>query len=99
MDPWRCAVVQVKTDPDRYRSFLLRLWKEAPEMPWRYQVHCVATGEELRFAELEQVMAYLREVAGGTYRPEPDWIAHPQDARTEDYGPPGAGARYLSGGS
>lgn len=31
-------------DPDRYRSYLLRLWREAPGAPWRCQVQCVGTG-------------------------------------------------------
>lgn len=62
------TVARVVADPERYQSFLLRLWKETPDLPWRYQVHCVATGDEYRFSELDQVIAFLKGAAGG---PEP----------------------------
>lgn len=59
------TVARVVADPERYQSFLLRLWKETPELPWRYQVHCVSTGDEYRFSELDQVIAFLQGAAGG----------------------------------
>ena len=46
-------------DPERYRSYLLRLWREAPGAPWRCQVQCVGTGRALRFAGLAQMLEFL----------------------------------------
>ncbi len=68
------------TDPERYQSFLLRLWKETPELPWRFQVRCVSTGDEYRFAELEQVLAFLRNAAAGEGELEVDWRGQLEDA-------------------
>ena len=72
----------VTTDPERYQSFLLRLWKETPELPWRFQVRCVSTGKEHRFSELEQVLAFLQEAAAGERGLEADWEGRPGDARS-----------------
>ncbi len=68
------------TDPERYQSYLLRLWKETPDLPWRFQVHCVSTGDEHRFAELDQVLAFLRNAAAGDHTFEPEWGGDPGDA-------------------
>ena len=53
-------------DPARYRSYLVRLWREAPGEPWRCQMHCVTTGRERRFAGLTELFEFLQaEAAGG----------------------------------
>jgi hypothetical protein len=53
-------------DPDRYRSYLLRMWREAPDAPWRCQVQCVGTGRERRFGGLAELFEFLlAEAAGG----------------------------------
>lgn len=53
-------------DPDRYRSYLLRLWREAPGSPWRCQVSCVGTGRQKRFATLAELFEFLvGDAAGG----------------------------------
>jgi hypothetical protein len=53
-------------DPDRYRSYLVRLWREAPGAPWRCQVRCVSTGRERRFARLAELFEFLvADTAGG----------------------------------
>ena len=49
----------LSVDPDRYRSYLLRLWREAPDAPWRCQVQCVGTGREERFAGLAEMFEFL----------------------------------------
>ena len=46
-------------DPERYRSYVLRLWREAPDAPWRVQVHCVQSGVERRFAGLVGLFQFL----------------------------------------
>ena len=56
------AVVIV--EPERYRSYLLRMWHESPGAPWRVQVHCVQDGSERRFAGLAGLFEFLAEEAG-----------------------------------
>lgn len=46
-------------DAGRYRSYLLRFWREASDGPWRSQVHCVGTGQERRFADLAGLFGFL----------------------------------------
>lgn len=46
-------------DAERYRSYLLRLWRESPGVPWRVHLHCVQTGAERRFAGLAALFAFL----------------------------------------
>lgn len=54
-------------NPTRHRSYLLRLWKETPNTPWRVHLQSVHTGEQHRFSNLEQMLAFLR----GTLEDEP----------------------------
>jgi len=49
----------------QYRSYLLRLWREAPGAPWRCQVQCVGTGQERRFAGLAELFEFLVADADG----------------------------------
>lgn len=70
MDELRPAISRT-IDPDRYRSYLLRLWRQGPSMPWRCQVQCVGTGQELRFAGLAELFEFLAaDAAGGSERGE-----------------------------
>ena len=59
------AVAVHNIDPDRYRSYLVRLWREAPGGAWRCQVLCVGTDRELRFAGLEELFEFLVTDAAG----------------------------------
>ncbi len=52
-------VAKAGADPGRYRSYLVRLWREAPSGPWRCHVQCVSTGRELRFAGLQGLFDFL----------------------------------------
>jgi hypothetical protein len=54
---WQTAIHSI--DPDRYRSYLLRLWREAPGAPWRCQVQCVGSGDERRFAGIQEMFQFL----------------------------------------
>ena len=69
MDDTRPAV-PFGTDPTRYRSYLLRLWREATGATWRCQVQCVGSGRVRRFdgqARLfEFLEAELRDTATAT---------------------------------
>jgi hypothetical protein len=62
----RKPVAAHSVDPHRYRSYLLRLWREAPGSPWRCQICCAGTGRERRFATLAELFEFLvADAAGG----------------------------------
>lgn len=44
--------------PD-YRSYLLRLWRETADLPWRATLEDPRTGEQYGFASLARLFAYL----------------------------------------
>lgn len=46
-----------------YHSFLLRLWQEQADAPWRASLQNVQTGAVVRFASLNALMAFLQEQA------------------------------------
>lgn len=45
----------------QYRSYLLRLWCEAPDRHWRASLEDPGTGKRMGFAALEQLFAFLME--------------------------------------
>ncbi|RIK40704.1 MAG: hypothetical protein DCC55_14205 [Chloroflexi bacterium] len=42
-----------------YRAYLVRMWQEHPQSPWRASVHNAQTGEKRVFSDLEQLVAFL----------------------------------------
>ena len=52
-------------DPTRYRSYLLRLWREQAGLPWRCQVQCVRSGKVRRFDGLDGFCEFLVDELGG----------------------------------
>jgi len=46
-----------------YHSYLLRLWRDGANHPWRASLHCSATGEKFAFADLLSLFAFLLEQA------------------------------------
>ncbi|MCA9933039.1 MAG: hypothetical protein H6662_05895 [Ardenticatenaceae bacterium] len=42
-----------------YRAFLLRLWRDDTDMPWRASLENPHTGERQHFAKPEYLMAFL----------------------------------------
>lgn len=46
------------TNPN-YRSYLLRLWRDQPDDPWRAALQSTATGERINFAEIPQMFEFL----------------------------------------
>jgi hypothetical protein len=56
-------VAAFDTDAMRYRSYLLRLWRESPGEPWRCQVRCVGSGHERRFGSLARLFEFLEAEA------------------------------------
>ncbi len=43
-----------------YHSYLLRLWQDGPQGPWRASLCDVATSEWINFAEIASLLTYLR---------------------------------------
>ena len=43
-----------------YRSYLLRLWREGREGPWRISLRSSEGGARRGFADLDHLMAYLQ---------------------------------------
>ena len=78
MTGWRyCG--GMKTEPNHYYAYLLRLWPEHTEAEgaagWRATLEDARSGERLGFASLEQLFAHLMTIAEthgkGTYEPPP----------------------------
>ena len=49
--------------PAEYHSYLLRLWRNGPQQPWRASMQCTATGEFHQFAALEYLFHFLQAQA------------------------------------
>lgn len=47
--------------PVTYHSYLIRLWQDHVQGPWRASAHCVQTGETVRFGSIEALLAYLMD--------------------------------------
>ncbi len=45
--------------PAGYQAYLVRLWQESPRGPWRALTKDARTGDEVRFATLEQLFLFL----------------------------------------
>ncbi|MBV7333693.1 hypothetical protein KFU94_36760 [Chloroflexi bacterium TSY] len=42
-----------------YRAYLVRLWQDEPDKPWRASAQSVQSGEVVRFASLQALFAFL----------------------------------------
>jgi hypothetical protein len=60
------------TERPAYQSYLLRLWRVpgGAGQPWRASLHDPLTGERQGFADLEALLAYLRDQIEGESAPE-----------------------------
>jgi hypothetical protein len=54
-----------RIDPDRYRSYMVRLWREASGAPWRCHVQCVGRDQARCFAGLAELFEFLEADAAG----------------------------------
>jgi len=72
-----------------YHSYLLRLWRDNSNHPWRASLQSTATGEKLAFADLLTLLAFLVEQL--TVDEEASELAHLvtwlQTQMTERHGP------------
>ena len=58
------------TEPDSYRylAYLVRLWREGDENPWRVTLKDPHTGERRTFANLHHFIDFLEEQTGEDLR-------------------------------
>ncbi len=43
-----------------YLVYVLRLWRDGPDAPWRAALECSRTGERFPFASLADLFAFLQ---------------------------------------
>jgi hypothetical protein len=48
-----------------YHSYLLRLWRDGEQRPWRASLHCPSTGTLHHFAKMAYLIAFLEAQTGG----------------------------------
>ena len=48
-----------------YQAYMLRLWQESDELPWRASLQNPHTGEQKNFATLAHLYAFLEEQTKG----------------------------------
>jgi len=49
--------------PPSYRSFLVRLWRDPPDGPWRGEVESIQSGELVCVGSLEDCIRIMRRAA------------------------------------
>lgn len=49
--------------PAEYHSYLLRLWRNAPQGTWRASMQCTITSEFYHFADVEHLLDFLQAQA------------------------------------
>lgn len=49
--------------PLTYSAYLLRLWRDSEQSPWRASLEDAQSGERHGFADLEQLFSFLRRQA------------------------------------
>jgi hypothetical protein len=47
-----------------YHSYLLRIWRDGPQRPWRASMQCAATGTVHYFADITHLLAFLQAQVG-----------------------------------
>ena len=51
--------------PGAYHAYLVRLWQDSADAPWRALSRDAETGEEHRFATIEQLFLFLHRQTQG----------------------------------
>lgn len=58
-----------------YHAYLVRLWRDDRQQPWRAELVSPRTGEAVRFGTAEQLFSYMQEQMAADVDPPPD---HPR---------------------
>jgi hypothetical protein len=56
----------------RYQAYLVRLWQDSPDMPWRALARDAETGAECRFPTIEHLFLFLHRKTEGRSREPSD---------------------------
>ena len=56
--------------PADYHAYLLRLWREGAQKPWRAELVSPHTGDHHHFARREQLLAFLAELTAADTVPD-----------------------------
>lgn len=59
LDEAQCVTGEAGGDQPDYHSYLLRVWREYRQSPWRASLESAATGQRHSFADLERLFAFL----------------------------------------
>ncbi len=54
-----------------YQAYLVRIWRSSVESPWRASVQHAPSGEQIRFANMEDLLMFLYEQTNGDLELEP----------------------------
>lgn len=49
-----------RLNADQYHAYLVRIWQDSARSPWRASAQSVQSGEKLLFADIEQLLVFLR---------------------------------------
>ena len=60
-----------RIEPTDYHCYLLRLWRDGEQGPWRASLHCSSTGTLHHFANIVHLIAFLQAQTGGVDEPGP----------------------------
>jgi hypothetical protein len=66
LKPWGLKIkaptgeMMKETDATEYQAYMLRLWREGDDLPWRASLQNPHTGEQHSFASLERLFTYLK---------------------------------------
>lgn len=62
-----------------YQSFMLRLWRESPDAPYRASLQATTDGEQILFSDLDALFSFLNQLdqAGNPKRVNDDDIISP----------------------
>jgi len=66
--------VHVK-DASNYQSFLLRLWRDGANHPWRIALHPIGNGKKIVFTDIRALFAFLVELLSTDQTETPN-LAH-----------------------
>jgi hypothetical protein len=50
----------INSKSTNYHSYLLRIWRDGPQRPWRVSMQCAATNTLHYFADTSHLLAFLQ---------------------------------------
>ena len=57
---WNVFAMRIEHTPNTYQSYLLRLWRDTADGPWRISLQSTRDGSQHFFATPEEAWAFLR---------------------------------------